>query len=63
MEFDKKVIVDVDGFIENGKQFDNMRIKSEYTAAALLAMEGHAQVSLFDEPSMEDKIKCLTGEM
>lgn len=22
MEFDKKVIVDVDGFIENGKQFD-----------------------------------------
>ena len=47
----------------NGKTFDNMRIKSEYTAAALLAMEGHAQVSLFDEPSMEDKIKCLTGEM
>ncbi|MEE1223855.1 MAG: putative DNA modification/repair radical SAM protein, partial [Clostridia bacterium] len=30
----------------NGKTFDNMRIKSEYTAAALLAMEGHAQVSL-----------------
>ena len=40
-----------------------MRIKSEYTAAALIAMEGHSQISIFDEPSKEDKIKCLTGEI
>lgn len=47
----------------NGKTFNNMRIKSEYTAAALIAMEGHSQISIFDEPSKEDKIKCLTGEI
>lgn len=47
----------------NGKTYNNMRLKSEYTAAALLASEGHAQISLLDEPSREDKIKCLTGEM
>ena len=47
----------------NGKTFDNMHIRIEHTASALLAMEGFAQVSLFDEPSMEDRIKCLTGEM
>lgn len=47
----------------NGKTFNNMCIKSEYTAAALIAMEGHSQISIFDEPSKEDKIKCLTGEI
>lgn len=47
----------------NGKTFNDMRIKSEYTAAALIAMEGHSQISIFDEPSKEDKIKCLTGEI
>ena len=47
----------------NGKTFNNMHLKSEYTAAALIAMEGHSQISIFDEPSKEDKIKCLTGEI
>ena len=47
----------------NGKTFNNLCIKSEYTAAALIAMEGHSQISIFDEPSKEDKIKCLTGEI
>ena len=47
----------------NGKTFNDMRIKSEYTAAALIAMEGHSQISIFDEPSKEDKIKCMTGEI
>ena len=47
----------------NGKTFNNMMLKSEYTASAMLAAEGYSQVSLFDEPSTEDRIKCLTGEM
>ncbi len=47
----------------NCKTFNNMCNKSEYTAAALIAMEGHSQISIFDEPSKEDKIKCLTGEI
>lgn len=47
----------------NGKTFNNMRLKSEYTAARLLAGEESAQISLFDEPHTEDKIKCLMGEM
>lgn len=47
----------------NGKTFNNLRLKSEYTAARLLTGEGSAQISLFDEPHTEDKIKCLMGEM
>lgn len=47
----------------NGKTFNNMRLKSEYTAASLLAAEGNAQISFFDEPSKEEKIKCLMGEI
>ena len=47
----------------SGKTFNNMMLKSEYTASAMLAAEGYSQVSLFDEPSTEDRIKCLTGEM
>ena len=47
----------------NGKTYNNMRLKSEYSAAALLAAEGYSQISFFDEPATEDKIKCLTGEM
>lgn len=46
-----------------GKTYNNMQLKSEYTAAAVLAAEGCAQISLLDEPTMEDKIKCLTGEI
>ena len=47
----------------NGKTFNNLRIGNEYTSAVLLAAEGSAQISFFDEPSREEQIKCLTGEM
>ena len=47
----------------NGKTYNNLRLKGEYTAAALLAAEGNAQISFFDEPSREEKIRCLIGEI
>lgn len=47
----------------NGRTYNNMQLKSEYTAAAVLAAEGCAQISLLDEPTREDKIKCLMGEI
>ena len=47
----------------NGKTYNNMQLKSEYTASAVLAAEGCAQISLLDEPTKEDRIKCLTGEI
>ena len=50
----------------NGKTFQNMWLRQELLKPILLASEGamgYGQVSLFDETTTEDKIKCLTGEI
>lgn len=50
----------------NGKTFGNMWLRQELVHPMLLADEGvsgYGQVSLFDTPTQEDRVKCLTGEM
>jgi putative DNA modification/repair radical SAM protein len=52
--------------VANGKTFQNIWLRQELIKPMMLAdsgAAGYGQVSLFDEPSMEDRVKCLTGEM
>lgn len=52
--------------VVNGKTFDNIWLRQELIKPMLLAdggVSGYGQVSLFDEPTREDRVKCLTGEM
>lgn len=52
--------------VANGKTFQNIWLRQELIKPMMLSdqgVSGYGQVSLFDEPSKEVKIKCLTGEM
>ncbi len=47
-----------------GKTYNNIWLRQELITAPLLAdTRGYGQLSLFDEPTKEDNIKCLTGEI
>lgn len=50
----------------NGKTYNNLWLRQELVTPMLLAdnnVSGYGQISLFDEPTKEDAVKCLTGEM
>ncbi len=50
----------------SGHTFQNLWLRQELVTPMLLAdagAAGYGQVSLFDEPTKEDQVKCLTGEM
>lgn len=50
----------------NGKTFNNLWLRQELITPLILAdnnVSGYGQISLLDEPTREDGIKCLTGEM
>lgn len=50
----------------NGKTFNNLWLRQELITPLMLAdnnVSGYGQISLLDEPTREDGIKCLTGEM
>lgn len=52
--------------VANGKTFGNIWLRQELIKPMMLAdsgAAGYGQVSLFDEPTREDKVKCLTGEI
>lgn len=52
--------------VANGKTFQNIWLRQELIKPMMLSdqgVSGYGQVSLFDEPSKEVRIKCLTGEM
>lgn len=52
--------------VANGKTFGNIWLRQELIKPVMLAesgVSGYGQISLFDEPTKEDKVKCLTGEM
>ncbi len=52
--------------VAGGKTFGNIWLRQELVKPMMLAdqgVSGYGQISLFDEPSKEVKIKCLTGEM
>ncbi len=49
-----------------GKTYNNIWLRQELITPMLLSdsnVSGYGQISLFDEPTKEDKIRCLTGEM
>lgn len=49
-----------------GKTFGNIWLRQEHIKPMMLAdggVAGYGQISLFDEPTREDRVKCLTGEM
>ena len=48
-----------------GKTYNNIWLRQELITPMLLSdsRSAYGQISLFDEPAKEDKIKCLTGEM
>lgn len=49
-----------------GKTYNNLWLRQELITPLLLAdnnVSGYGQISLFDEPSKEVSVKCLTGEM
>lgn len=47
-----------------GKTYQNMWLKQEYITPLLLSDQGNGgQITIFDEPSKEVSVKCLTGEM
>ena len=49
-----------------GKTYNNLWLRQELVTPMLLAdnkVSGYGQISLFDEPTKEDAVKCLTGEM
>lgn len=50
----------------NGKTFNNLWLRQELITPLILSdnnVAGYGQISLLDEPTKEDCIKCLTGEM
>lgn len=50
----------------NGKTYNNIWLRQELITPLLLSdnnVSGYGQISLFDEPTKEDSVKCLTGEM
>ncbi len=52
--------------VANGKTYDNIWLRQELVKPMMLAQSGvagYGQISLFDEPTREDTVKCLTGEM
>ena len=52
--------------VANGKTFQNIWLRQELIKPMMLAdsgAAGYGQLSLLDEPTMEDRVKCLTGEM
>lgn len=50
----------------NGRTYNNTWLRQELITPLILAdnnVSGYGQISLLDEPTREDGIKCLTGEM
>ena len=50
----------------SGKTYNNMWLRQELVTPMLLAdnrVSGYGQMSLFEQPTREDTIKCLTGEL